>query len=67
MQKINFQNLPNTTTPVDADNLNDLQDNIEDVFDGTVAMGSIKTTGVKINNVDVKNVATLEYEVVDTW
>ena len=67
MQKINFQNLPNTTTPVNATNLNALQENVEDVFDGAVAMGSIKTTGVKINNVDVKNVATLEYEVVDTW
>lgn len=29
MTKINFQNLPNTTTPVNADNLNDLQDNVE--------------------------------------
>lgn len=29
MQKINFQDLPNTTTPIDANNLNLLQDNIE--------------------------------------
>lgn len=41
MQKINFQNLPNTTTPVNATYLNDLQDNIEDVFNGNEAMGDI--------------------------
>ena len=29
MQKIPFQDLPNTTTPVDADNLNQLQTNVE--------------------------------------
>ncbi len=29
MEKINFQNLPNTTTPVNASNLNQLQDNVE--------------------------------------
>lgn len=29
MQKINFQNLPNTTTPVNATDLNQLQTNVE--------------------------------------
>lgn len=29
MDKINFQNLPNTTTPVNASNLNLLQDNVD--------------------------------------
>lgn len=29
MQKVNFQNLPNTTTPINADNLNQLQNNVE--------------------------------------
>lgn len=53
MQKINFQNLPNTTTSVSAGNLNQLQDNVEDVFDGDVAMGNINTTGVKINNTPI--------------
>ena len=32
MQKINFKNYPNTTTPVNADNLNLLQDNVEDAL-----------------------------------
>lgn len=29
MDKINFQNLPGTETPINADNLNKLQDNVE--------------------------------------
>lgn len=41
MQKINFQNLPNTTTPINATNLNLLQDNIEDVFDSYETMGNL--------------------------
>lgn len=36
MQKINFQNLPNTTTPVNASNLNSLQTNVENAINGTV-------------------------------
>ena len=32
MDKINFQNLPNTTTPVNATNLNLLQTNIENTL-----------------------------------
>lgn len=40
MTKINFQNLPDTTTPVNADNLNDLQDNVETAISGIVESGS---------------------------
>lgn len=32
MQRINFQNLPNTTTPVNATNLNQLQTNVENTL-----------------------------------
>lgn len=32
MDKINFQNLPNTTTPVNATNLNQLQTNVENTL-----------------------------------
>lgn len=32
MQKINFQNLPSTTTPVNATNLNQVQTNVENEF-----------------------------------
>lgn len=40
MTKITFENLPGTNTPVNADNLNDMQDNIEDAIDGVVESGS---------------------------
>lgn len=80
MQKINFQNLPSTTTPINATNLNAIQTNAEtaingvagnlsDYVDGTTAMGSIKTTGVKINNVDVipNDTYTTTEQVVGKW
>lgn len=41
MQKINFQNLPSTSTPLNATNLNQMQDNIETAIN-TVA-GDIPT------------------------
>lgn len=31
MNKINFQNLPNQTTPVNATNFNQMQENMDDV------------------------------------
>lgn len=40
MQKINFQNLPNTTTPINDTNLNDLQTNVENAIDDVVVSGS---------------------------
>lgn len=57
MQKINFQNLPSTTTPINATNLNAIQSNAEtaindvagdlsDYVDGTTAMGDIKASSV---------------------
>lgn len=58
MQKINFQDLPNTTTPVDADNLNDLQDNVENAIDeNTNNIGDITTlkTTNKTNIVNAIN------------
>ncbi len=33
MQKINFENKPSTNSPINADNLNLLQDNVEDAID----------------------------------
>ena len=33
MQKINFKNKPSTNSPINADNLNLLQDNVEDAID----------------------------------
>lgn len=48
MQKIEFKNLPDTTTPLSAENLNQLQDNVEDAIptlDSTVSTSS--TNGVE--------------------
>ena len=36
MNKIDFQNKPNETTPVNANNLNQMQNNIESYIDGIV-------------------------------
>lgn len=36
MNKINFQDLPDTTTPLNANNMNQLQTNIEDAIDGII-------------------------------
>lgn len=44
MQKINFQNLPSTTTPINATNLNAIQTNVEDVFNGNVAADKMVIT-----------------------
>lgn len=61
MQKINFQNLPNTTTPVNATNLNDLQDNVEDAIDGIIDSGS-NANGNYIKYVDGTMICTGAYE-----
>ncbi len=50
MQKINFQNLPSTSTPVNATNLNAMQTNVENVFNGTEPMGNIKVDTVTTKN-----------------
>ena len=40
MQKINFQNLPSTTTPVNATDLNQLQTNVENAINSVIDSGS---------------------------
>ena len=51
MDKINFQNLPNTTTPVNAYNLNKIQENAENA----------------INEVDNKTVYSTSETIVGEW
>lgn len=57
MQKINFQNLPSTTTPINATNLNAIQSNAEDAIndlsnyvDGTNTMGNIIVESISTKN-----------------
>ena len=40
MEIIEFKNLPDTTTPVNSTNLNQLQKNVEDAINGVVESGS---------------------------
>lgn len=39
MQKINFQDLPSTSTPLNANNLNQLQTNVENAINGVIESG----------------------------
>ena len=55
MQKIDFQNYPDTTTPIDADNLNDLQDNVEEAIDEVQ------------DNLDVANTYSNNEIVIGKW
>lgn len=54
MQKINFQNLPNTTTPINATNLNQLQTNVETDIDNTnlKLIHGIKGSNVSYSTLD---------------
>ena len=46
MQKINFQNLPNTTTPINATNLNAIQTNAETAINGVASDLSTLSTNL---------------------
>lgn len=50
MKKINFEDLPSTNTPLSAENLNSIQSNIEDVFNGNEPMGSIVVDDISCKN-----------------
>ena len=50
MQKINFQNLPSTTTPINATNLNAIQTNVENVFNGSEVAGNMIVEGISSKN-----------------
>ncbi len=65
MEKINFQDLPSTTTPIDSTNLNLLQQNVEDdlgllenlnTTDKTNLVGAINETNSKIPKIKWKQV-----------
>ena len=55
MEKIDFKNEPDTTTPLDAENLNKLQDNIEkEIKDKQGVKELLGTTAKPINANDIK-------------
>lgn len=53
MNKINFTNLPSTTTPVNATNLNTLQDNVEEGMNFRLTTGTEKATNEYIDGKQV--------------
>lgn len=57
MKVIDFKNLPDTTTPINNTNLNQMQQNVKDVFDGKEAMKSIVVEDVISKNL-VKSFAS---------
>ena len=56
MQKINFQDLPSTTTPLNANNLNQLQTNVENEFAKNIKL--IYTKDIAGNTTDTYNFPT---------
>lgn len=69
MQKINFQNLPNTTTPINATNLNAIQTNAENAInsvanDLTTTNGNVSTLNTKVTN---QGTYSENETVIGTW
>ena len=60
MKKINFENLPSTNTPINSTNLNQVQDNVEKVFNGEESMGSIVVEDIECKNLFNKNTITID-------
>lgn len=59
MEKINFQDLPSTETPINSTNLNKVQENVENVFDGNESMGSIVVEDIECKNLfDIRQAKT---------
>lgn len=61
MQKINFQNLPSTTTPVNATNLNALQTNVENAIPTKISDLTNDSSFVEYKSV-VSNVDLNDYK-----
>lgn len=68
MEKINFENLPSTNTPLSAENLNLLQTNVEDAINdntdmliGNTPAGDMVVDSIRSKNMFDKNSATLNY------
>lgn len=49
MQKIDFKNLPDTSTPFTAENFNQLQDNVENAINGVDYTSQCEFTGCTLN------------------
>ena len=63
MQKINFKDRPSTDTPINATNLNALQDNVENAFNlvGEIKIYPLSTAPVGWLNCDGSAISRTEY------
>ena len=71
MNKIDFKNLPDTSTPLSAENLNQLQTNVETAIDGKISntSGTSQTIGYSqeyVNNALLDVYSTTETR-IGTW
>lgn len=55
MKKINFVNKPDTSTPVNASNLNEMQDNIETAIEEAITESGENTEEINKNTTDYVN------------
>ena len=69
MVKINFENLPSTNTPLSAENLNQLQTNVETAIDGKISntSGTSQTIGYSQEFVNKLNTYSTNEIKVGTW
>ena len=58
MQKINFQDLPSTTTPISASNLNTMQTNVEGAFKSTRGTSAADTYNQQFLNDRIVNIGS---------
>lgn len=67
MKKINFENKPSTNSPINATNLNLLQDNVEDEFDNKIGNLSDLDTNDKENLVNAINEVLSKYAPIELY
>lgn len=61
MEKINFENLPSTNTPINAENLNQLQTNVEDAINDNTDMliGNKPAGNMIVDSISSKNMLNI--------
>ena len=59
MNKINFKNLPSTETPLNAENLNQLQTNVEDAIE-EIKQKSFLKISLSTDNIDISSTSSYE-------
>ena len=67
MKKINFENLPSTNTPINATNLNLIQSNVEEVFNGAETMKNIVVDDISCKNLfNINGERNDKYSIIST-